>query len=96
MISAITQPRLFELLDEAEKLAGEFSGGYSSLFDAAEDFHTALQTAIQKLKDGDRTQLTNIHFWFAPTCAWDNFIGMDGKDLANEIVAILTDITNSK
>jgi hypothetical protein len=96
MIKATVQLRLFELLDEAEKLAGEFSGGYSSLFDSAEDFHSALQTAIQKLKGGDHTQLTTIHFWFGPTCAWDTFIGKTGKDLANEIDAILTDITNSK
>lgn len=81
--------RLFDLLDKAEKLASDFSGGYSSMFDSAEDFHQALQTAIQKLKDGDNSQLTIIHFWFGPTGAWDTFVGINGQDLANEIDATL-------
>ena len=96
MINLTIQPRLFELLNEAEQLASKFSGGYSSMFDSAEEFHAALQTAVQKLEDGDNSQLMNIHFWFLPTSAWDTFIGLDGLYLANEIEAILSKIINSK
>lgn len=89
MIDSSIPSRLFELLDKAEYLASEFSKGYSSGFDSAEGFHKALQLAIQKLKDGDHTQLTTIQFWFAPTSAWDTFVGMDGQELGNEIYSIL-------
>jgi hypothetical protein len=84
------------LLYKAEELASQFTGGYSSMFDSAEDFHQALQTSIQKLKSGDDSQLTTIHFWFLPTSAWDTFVGIDGKDLANEIDTILTSLVRSK
>lgn len=96
MTNSTTPPKLLELLDEAEKLAGKFSGGYSSMFDSAENFHQALQIAVQKLKAGDNSQLTIIYFWFGPTSAWDTFVGMDGKDLANEIDSILTPLVRNK
>jgi hypothetical protein len=96
MINLTIQPRLFELLNEAEQLASEFTSGYSSMFDSAEEFHAALQMSVQKLADGDNSQLMTIHFWFLPTSAWDTFVGVGGRDLANEIEAILSKRINSK
>jgi len=96
MTTSTIPPRLFELLDKAEKLAGEFSGGYSYKFDSADDFHQELQIAIQKLKDGDNTQLAAIYLLFLPTSDWDTFVGRDGMDLANEIDTILTPLVRNK
>jgi hypothetical protein len=86
---------LFELLDKAEKLASEFSGGYSNHFLSAEEFHAGLSKSIDKLKKGDNNEINNLYFWFAPTCDWDDLIGIDGSDLANEIFKLLSDLRDS-
>jgi hypothetical protein len=88
--------RLFKLLDSAEKLASEFSGGYSEQFLSAEEFHLALKDSISRLKQGDRTQLDELNLWFLPTSCWDDFIGRDGQELANEISDILIKLTREK
>ncbi len=49
--------RLYTLLDKAEKLSGQFIGGYSHQFLSAEDFHSALIESIIKLKLGDIDQM---------------------------------------
>lgn len=85
--------KLIELLEKAEKLASKFQGGYSEQFLSAEDFHQALLDSINKFKQGDRTQLNQLRIWFLPTSCWDNFIGRDGQDLANEISGLLTTFT---
>ena len=87
--------RLLKLLDEAEKLAGQFSGGYSNNFFSAQEFHTAFTDSINKLKAGDTDQLNNLWLWFAPTCDWDDFIHKDGEDLANEIHPLVTELRRS-
>lgn len=84
--------RLLKLLDEAEKLAGQFSGGYSNNFLSAQEFHIALKDSINKLKTGDIDQLNDLCLWFAPTCGWDDFIHKDGEDLANEIYPLVTEL----
>ena len=85
--------KLFGLLDNAEKLASEFSGCYSGQFLSAEEFHLALKESIDKLKQGDKTQLDDLNLWFLPTSCWDDFIGRDGQYLANEISEILLKLT---
>jgi hypothetical protein len=87
--------RLIKLLDKAEKLAGQFSGGYSNNFFSAQEFHLALADSINKLKAGDNEQLNDLWLWFAPTCDWDDFIHKDGEDLANEIHPLVTDLIKS-
>lgn len=84
--------RLIKLLDEAEKLAGQFTEGYSNNFFSAQEFHTALTDSINKLKTGDTEQLNNLWLWFAPTCDWDNFILKDGLNLANEIFPLISEL----
>ena len=84
--------RLLKLLDKAEKLSGQFTGGYSNNFLSAQEFNTALADSINKLKDGDYDQLNELSLWFAPTCAWDDFILTDGEDLANEIYPLVTEL----
>ena len=86
---------LLNLLDKAEQLASEFQGGYSGQFLSAEEFHTALSENISKLKQGDRTQLDRLHLWFLPTSCWDDFVGKDGQDLANEISGLLSKLTKA-
>ena len=88
--------KLIELLDKAEKLASEFSGGYNAQFLHAEEFYMNLKESIYKLKQDDKTQLEILQFWFGPTCAWDTFVGREGQELANEITDILTKLTRQK
>lgn len=87
--------RLIKLLGEAEKLAGQFTGGYSNNFFSAQEFHTALADSINKLKVGDIDQLISLWLWFAPTCDWDDFIRQDDEDLANEIYSLVTELRKS-
>lgn len=82
-----------DLLDKAEKLASEFQGGYSGQFFSAEEFHQALFDSINKFKQGDNTQLDQLHIWFLPTSCWDDFIGIEGQALANEISGLLSTLT---
>ncbi len=93
MTASIDHTKLIELLDKAEKLADEFQGGYSGQFLSAEEFHQALFDSINKLKQGDNTQLNKLHIWFLPTSCWDDFIGRDGQDLVNEISSLLSILT---
>ena len=86
---------LLNLLDKAEQLASKFQGGYSGQFLSAVEFHTALSESISKLKQGDRIQLDRLHVWFLPTSCWDDFVGKDGQDLANEISGLLSKLTKA-
>lgn len=84
---------LIELLDKAEHLSRQFSGGYSGQFLSAEEFHASLAVSITKLKSGDNSQLGNLNLWFLPTSCWDDFVGSEGKELANQISDHLVNIT---
>ena len=88
--------KLIELLDKAEHLAGQFSGGYSGKLFSAEEFHLALVDSITKLKNGDKSQLYQLNIWFLPTSCWDDFVGRDGQDLANEISDLLVKMTDNE
>jgi len=87
---------LFRLLDDAEKLANQFTGGYSNQFRSAEEFHLALADSIAKLKSDDNEQIDRLWLWFAPTCTWDDFIGLEGVNLGQEIIEILSDLKDHK
>lgn len=87
--------QLIKLLDEAEQLAGQFTGGYSDHFFSAQEFHSALKESVNKLKAGDIEQLNNLWLWFAPTYDWDDFIHQDGEDLANAIHPLVTELKES-
>jgi hypothetical protein len=96
-VSMTENPRLlqlFLLLDKAEEMARQFTGGYSNHFFSAQEFHAALANSIAKLKAGDRDQLNDLWLWFAPTYDWDDFIHQDGQDLANQIFPLLTELRN--
>lgn len=86
---------LIKLLDKAKELSGQFTGGHSSNFFSAEEFHSALSDSIYKLKSGDTDQLNNLWLWFAPTCAWDDFIHKEGEDLANDLFPLIVDLKKS-
>jgi len=95
MISDRNDPRmskLITLLEEAANLISEFTGGYSNQFSSAEEFHEALVESIEKLKNGDETQLETLVSWFYPTSSWDEFVGYPGMDLANKISEMLSKI----
>jgi hypothetical protein len=86
---------LYGLLEKAETLASEYSGGYSHNFLSAEEFYSALSESIKKLKGGDIDEINKLYLWFAPTCDWDDFITQDGEELANELFGLLADLKKS-
>lgn len=86
---------LIKLLNQAEELASQFSGGYSNNFLSAQEFHSTLVESINKLKDGDTDQLNELWIWFAPTCDWDDLIHQKGQDLANKIFPLVTELKKS-
>jgi hypothetical protein len=96
MTTETDNKKLIELLGKAEHLAGQFSGGYSGQFLSAEEFHSALVGSITKLKNGDKSELGKLNIWFLPTSCWDNFLGSDGQDFANQISDLLVKMTNDK
>ncbi|MBL7748157.1 MAG: hypothetical protein JNM19_12050, partial [Chitinophagaceae bacterium] len=79
-----------------EKLATQFTGGYSDHFFSAEEFHTALSDCIAKLKTGDFNQLDVLWLWFSPSYDWDDFVQQDGENLANSIFPLLSELRNQR
>jgi hypothetical protein len=94
MATETNTKKLLGLLEQAEHLAGQFSGGCSGQFNSAEEFHLALSDSIAKLKYGDNSQLDKLNIWFLPTSSWDDFVGSEGQELANEISGLLITMTN--
>ena len=76
---------LFDDLDSAVKLVSEYNGGYSGVFLSAEEFHKAFSEELYDLKHQNVPDFKNICVWFAPTSAWDDFVGMEGIELGNRI-----------
>ncbi|MFT3705237.1 MAG: hypothetical protein QM802_22915 [Agriterribacter sp.] len=87
-----TLQQLYLLLEKAETLAKQFTGGYSNHFFSAEEFSSALTESITKLKVGEHDQINTLWMWFAPAGDWDDFIHQVGEGLANEIFALLSDL----
>ena len=87
---------LLELLDKAEKLSYQFSGSYSNNFISAQEFSRALSESITKLKEGDKNQIDSLYNWFSPTCDWDDIIGKEGEELANNIFELLSQLREFK
>jgi len=87
--------KLLVLLDKAEQIASKFQGGYSGQFLSAQEFHQALLNSINKLKEGDKSQIDALFLWFAPTSCWDDFIGKEGEGLANEIFSLISKLIES-
>ena len=78
----------FELLDDlhkAEKMLSKYEGAYSGEFLSAQEFHEALIDAIDDIEFGNQTDLSRFWIWFAPTKAWDDFVGEEGIELGNRI-----------
>ncbi|MBI5944307.1 MAG: hypothetical protein HY864_08055 [Chloroflexi bacterium] len=77
---------LVEELKDAYQLAAQYEGGYSSGFFDAKEFAAALKEAIILFENGDDdTSVKNLWLWFAPTTAWDTFVGSEGIELGNSI-----------
>ncbi len=76
---------LIEELKDAYQLAAQYEGGYSGAFFDAKEFAAALKEAITLFESGDDTCVRNLWLWFAPTTAWDDFVGSEGMELGNSI-----------
>jgi hypothetical protein len=72
-------------LHKAEKILAEFKGGYSNRFDSAQDFRSHLVDFIDDIEFGNQTDLSELWIWFAPTCDWDDLVGMTGVEIGNRI-----------
>ena len=77
---------LFNDLDTAQKILSEIQGGYSGKFISAEDFCKAFEEELDDLKHQNVPDFRQICIWFAPTSAWDDFVGFEGMKLANRIL----------
>ncbi|WP_091510496.1 hypothetical protein [Microbulbifer yueqingensis] len=77
--------RLIKDLKKACGIASHYSGGYSGEFLDAQEFYQALKSAVEAFECGDDSQARDLWIWFAPTTAWDDFIGTEGLDLGNAI-----------
>ncbi|MES1182101.1 MAG: hypothetical protein ABUL44_04830 [Flavobacterium sp.] len=95
MTDTVKFRQLLEYLDQAEKLVGEFKGGYSDHFFSSEEFHLSLKDSIQRLRNGEIDELNKLFLWFAPTYDWDDFTRSDGLDLGNTIFELLSNIIKS-
>jgi hypothetical protein len=76
---------LIKLLKQAHIKLTSYTGGYSGEFTSASEFKRELSKEIDEISNKNKTDLKNIWTWFAPTCAWDDFVGMDGQDLGDKI-----------
>ena len=70
-------------------MLAKYSGGYSGEYLSAQEFHKDLKSAVEEYKKGDDTKLDLFYIWFAPTCEWDDFVGKEVENLANEIFEIV-------
>ena len=84
--------RLVNLLEKSEKKLSRYEGGYSGQYLSAQEFHKDLKSSIADYKDGDDSTLDQFYVWFAPTCQWDDFVGKEGENLANEIFEIVDEL----
>lgn len=78
----------FELIEDlhaAVKILSNYEGGHSGEFLSAQEFHQALEDAIDDIEFGNKTDLTRFWFWFAPTSVWDDFVGEEAVELGNRI-----------
>ena len=85
-----SKDRLLKLLDKSEKMVSKYEGGYSGEYLSAQEFHTNLKAAVIDYKNGENNKLDLFYVWFAPTCQWDDFVGSEGENLANEIFEIVS------
>lgn len=83
--------KLVEALGKADKLLAEFQGGYSGQFLSAGEFRKVLSESVYRFKQGDDNELDRLRVWFLPTSCWDDFTGIHGQALANEISCLLLD-----
>jgi hypothetical protein len=78
----------FELIDDlhnAKKMLSKYDGGCFGEYLSANEFHVALEDAIDEIEFGNQTDLIRFWFWFAPTSVWDAFVGEEGQELGNRI-----------
>lgn len=76
---------LFDDLDKAEQILSKRNGGYSGNFTSVEEFYKEFIEELYDLKRQNIPNFNRICLWFAPTSAWDDFIGMDGIEFGNRI-----------
>lgn len=76
---------LIEELKVAQELVAQYEGGYSSGFFDAKEFAIALKEEIALFDGSDDTGAKTLRLWFAPTTAWDTFVGSKGVELGNSI-----------
>jgi hypothetical protein len=77
---------LFDDLDSAQKILSEIKAGYSGNFISAEDFYKAFEEELYDLNHQNVPDFRQICLRFAPTSAWDDFVGFEGMELANRIL----------
>ena len=85
-------PELLKLLNNARELLSCYTGGISRNFNSAEDFLTCLTSSIERIENGNYEDLPQLYYWFAPTCDWDDIVGMEGMEIGNRVSELLSKI----
>jgi hypothetical protein len=85
--------KLLRLLDEAEAVVA----GYSTMsvycgHDTGAEFAAELQSLRERVARQEWSALGPLVGIFAPTGAWDDGVGREGMDLANQIMAALDEM----
>ncbi len=89
MTDKIKIQRLLELLDEAVKLVGQFTGEYILHYQTPDEFRNDLKTSIANIQQNDLTELNGLYNSFHPGSEWYDLSGDDGKRIGTEIFSIV-------
>lgn len=76
---------LLKDLQKAQLLLNSYTGGYLGKYGSTEEFLADLEKNIKSLQNGDNSSLRELWILFAPTSTWDDFTGIDGMTLGNQI-----------
>jgi len=83
------QNELIRNLKSAEKLLKEIIKGISDQFASVKKFYSKFVLELEKIKNYNSYDFTEIWLWFAPLSEWDYYTGKKGIALAEKTFTLL-------
>ncbi len=96
---SVGEPLLQELitaLEAALDVARQYRGSGSNNFYDIEEFCGVLEEVIAGFKAGNLMRLDDVWLWFAPTCDWDDLIGLPGFDFGNRVYELVERVKKTR